>query len=50
MSEQTIEYPYLVAPAVVEEFQRKGFVVTKDVFTPSTKLNPLIIVLAGTFE
>ncbi len=37
MSEQTIEYPYLVAPAVVEEFQRKGFVVTKDVFTP-TKL------------
>jgi ectoine hydroxylase-related dioxygenase (phytanoyl-CoA dioxygenase family) len=35
MNKQTVGYPYSVDAGVVEEFQRKGFVVTKDVFTPS---------------
>ena len=35
MNEKKADYPYLVASSVVEEFRRKGFVITNDVFTPS---------------
>ena len=35
MNKTTSEYPYPVDLSVVEEFQRKGFVVTDNVFTPA---------------